>query len=117
MEKRQKRNLLLFIFLITFNFAFAQQDSLLAAKEFSPRHGLPNFFAKVKSGKPVKIAFLGGSITRAGNGYRDQVLQWFRSQYPNNQFEEIMAAVSGTGSDFGACRVKQHVIDHEPDLV
>jgi lysophospholipase L1-like esterase len=95
----------------------AQQDSLLPAKELSVRNGLPNFFAKVKAGKPVSIAFLGGSITRAGNGYRDQLLSWFRNQYPACQFKEIMAAVSGTGSDFGACRVQQHVIDHRPDLV
>ncbi|MGC4100348.1 SGNH/GDSL hydrolase family protein [Ferruginibacter sp.] len=95
----------------------AQQDSLLAAKEFTPRGGLPNFFAKIKAGKPVKIAFLGGSITRAGNGYRDQIQTWFKAQYPAVQFEEIMAAVSGTGSDFGACRVKKQVIDHQPDLV
>lgn len=119
MEKFKKRKLLLLLCLFTFNFLFAQQqaDSLFAAKEFSPRAGLPNFFAKIKSGKPVKIAFLGGSITRAGNGYRDQILQWFKAQYPVNQFEEIMAAVSGTGSDFGACRVTKQVIDHQPDLV
>ena len=92
-------------------------DSLLPAKEFSARGGLPNFFAKVKAGKPVRVAFLGGSITRAGNGYRDQLMGWLRNQYPATHFEEIMAAVSGTGSDFGACRVKQHVIDHKPDLV
>ncbi|MBS1563581.1 MAG: SGNH/GDSL hydrolase family protein, partial [Bacteroidetes bacterium] len=92
-------------------------DSLLPAKELSIRGGLPNFFARIASGKPVRVAFLGGSITRAGGGYRDQILAWLRSQYPAVQFEEIMAAVSGTGSDFGACRVKQHVIDKNPDLV
>jgi lysophospholipase L1-like esterase len=97
--------------------ALDEAESLLPARELSARGGLPNFFAKIKAGKPVRIAFLGGSITRAGNGYRDQVLSWFRSRYPANRFEEIMAAVSGTGSDFGACRVQQHVIDHKPDLV
>jgi hypothetical protein len=88
-----------------------------AAKELSIRSGLPNFFTKLKAHKPVNVAFLGGSITRAGNGYRDQLLSWFRNQYPASQFTEIMAAVSGTGSDFGACRVQQQVIDHKPDLV
>jgi lysophospholipase L1-like esterase len=117
--QKNKNKLLLWVCLFAFNLAFTQgqADSLFAAKEFSPRYGLPNFFAKIKAGKPVKIAFLGGSITRAGNGYRDQILQWFKTQYPANRFEEIMAAVSGTGSDFGACRVKQHVTDHQPDLV
>lgn len=95
----------------------AQTDSLLPAKELSIRKGLPNFFAKVKAGKTTRVAFLGGSITRAGNGYRDQLLSWFRNTYPQCKFEEIMAAVSGTGSDFGACRVQHHVIDHRPDLV
>lgn len=95
----------------------AQTDSLAPAKELSARNGLPNFFSKIKNNKTVRVAFLGGSITRAGNGYRDQILTWFREQYPSAKFEEIMAAVSGTGSDFGACRVQQHVIDHKPDLV
>lgn len=97
--------------------AGAQADSLAPAKELSARNGLPNFFAKIKNNKTLRVAFLGGSITRAGNGYRDQVMTWFREQYPSAKFEEIMAAVSGTGSDFGASRVKQHVIDHKPDLV
>ena len=109
--------IILFIVLYTYSTGRGQTDSLQAAVEFSRRGGLPNFFAKVKAGKPVKIAFLGGSITRAGNGYRDQILQWCRNQYPAADFGEIMAAVSGTGSDFGACRVRQQVIDHHPDLV
>ena len=108
---------LVYLFAMHVAAAQSQPDSLVAAKEFSPRGGLPNFFAKVNSGNPVKIAFLGGSITRAGNGYRDQILSWFKNQYPSTQFEEIMAAVSGTGSDFGACRVKKQVIDYHPDLV
>lgn len=44
-------------------------------------------------------------------------MEWLRGQYPGTPFEEIMAAVSGTGSDFGACRVNEHVIAHKPDLV
>ncbi len=95
----------------------AQGDSLLPAKEITVRNGLPNFYKKLKAGKEVKIAFLGGSITRAGNGYRDQLLKSLREQYPSNSITEIMAAVSGTGSDFGACRVNEHVIRHQPDLL
>lgn len=97
--------------------SFAQSDSLLPAKEMTVRNGLPNFYKKLKEGKEVKIAFLGGSITRAGNGYRDQLLKSLRGQYPYNTITEIMAAVSGTGSDFGACRVDEHVIRHKPDLL
>lgn len=105
------------VLLLNAGAAFSQTDSLLSARELTVRKGLPNFFAAIHSGKPVRIAFLGGSITRAGNGYRDQLQTWLKKQYPSAQFEEIMAAVSGTGSDFGACRVRQHVIDRDPDLV
>lgn len=94
-----------------------QKDSLVPAKEVTARGGLPNFSRKVAEGKTVRISFLGGSITRAGNGYRSQILEKLRQEYPNTTFEEIMAAVSGTGSDYGACRVKQHVIDLKPDLL
>lgn len=113
----------LLIFFICILFAgisftsFAQVDSLLPAKESTIRAGLPNFYKKLKEGKEVKIAFLGGSITRAGGGYRDQLLKSLREQYPSDSITEIMAAVSGTGSDFGACRVKEHVIQHRPDLL
>ncbi|MEO5681762.1 MAG: SGNH/GDSL hydrolase family protein [Chitinophagaceae bacterium] len=105
--------------LVSSNLAVSQAipDSLLPAQEFSARGGLPNFSAKIAAGKSIRIAFLGGSITRAGGGYRDQVLSWFKNQYPASQFTEIMAAVSGTGSDFGACRVEQQVINYAPDLV
>ena len=33
------------------------------AVESHPRQGLPNFFAKLKQGKDVRIAYFGGSIT------------------------------------------------------
>lgn len=124
MQKKRVKGLLWMKQIVSFVFVLAfvattqaQTDSLRPAKELAVRGGLPNFFAKLRAGKKVNIAFLGGSITRAGGGYRDQVMKWFRDQYPSHSFEEIMAAVSGTGSDFGACRVQQHVIDHKPDLV
>ena len=35
------------------------------------RAGLPNFFNKILSGHPVRIAYIGGSITEAKDGWRD----------------------------------------------
>jgi hypothetical protein len=41
-----------------------QSFSLVAAKECRPRGGLPNFLMKARTpGAPVKVAYLGGSIT------------------------------------------------------
>lgn len=86
------------------------------AEEFRPRGGLPNLFAKLQAGGPVRIAYLGGSITAAA-GWRPKTLAWFRAQYPQAQVVEINAAISGTGSDYGACRVRGDVLAKNPDLV
>ena len=86
------------------------------AEELRVRDGLPNLLAKLKAGKPVRIAYLGGSIT-AANGWRPKTLAWFKSQYPTADVIEINAAISGTGSDYGACRLAADVLAQNPDLV
>jgi lysophospholipase L1-like esterase len=85
-------------------------------EEFRPRDGLPNLFAKLQAGGPVRIAYLGGSIT-AAQGWRPKTLAWFKAQYPKAAVSEINAAISGTGSDYGACRVRGDVLAQAPDLV
>lgn len=84
--------------------------------ELNVRGGLPNFYQKLESGKPVKIAYFGGSIT-AQNGWRPQSLDYFRKLYPNNKIDQIHAAIGGTGSELGAFRLEQDVLRHKPDLV
>lgn len=95
--------------------AVAEYDPA-TTQELRIRDGLPNFFAKLKAGQTVRIAYLGGSIT-AANGWRPKTLEWFRTQYPNAQIIEINAAISGTGSDYGACRLEHDVLSKSPDLV
>ena len=86
------------------------------AEELRVRDGLPNFFAKLEAGGPVRIAYLGGSIT-AASGWRPKTLAWFKSQFPKAEVVEINAAISGTGSDYGACRIAHDVLARNPDLV
>ena len=59
--------------------------------ELNIRGGLPNFYQKLESGKPVRIAYFGGSIT-AQNGWRPQSLDYFRKLYPNSRIDQIHAA-------------------------
>ena len=87
-----------------------------AAEELRVRDGLPNFFARLAAGGPVRIAYLGGSIT-AANGWRPKSFAWFKKQYPKAELVEINAAISGTGSDYGACRLATDVLARNPDLV
>ena len=86
------------------------------AIESHPRQGLPNFFAKLKQGKDVRIAYFGGSIT-AQDGWRPKTLRWFQEQFPNLRVSQINAAIGGTGSDLGVFRCGQDVLAEHPDLV
>ncbi|WP_421829174.1 SGNH/GDSL hydrolase family protein [Larkinella sp.] len=98
-------------------FAQVQTDTLSESREFLGRAGLPNFFQKAQKGGPVSIAYFGGSITEAGNGWREQSLNWLQQQYPKANLTHINAAIGGTGSDLGVFRLKEHVLVHKPDLV
>jgi lysophospholipase L1-like esterase len=85
--------------------------------ECTPRGGLPHFLKKLKTpGADVRIAYFGGSIT-AQEGWRPRTLAYFQKTYPQAKVSQINAAIGGTGSDLGVFRLKQDVLDHQPDLV
>ena len=84
--------------------------------EFYPRGGLPNVAAKGAAGQPLRVAFLGGSIT-AAEGWRVHTRENLRKQFPKSTVTEIFAAVSGTGSNFGAARLERDVLSKKPDLL
>jgi len=77
---------------------------------------LGRVFTKLKAGRPVTVAYFGGSIT-AASGYRVQVTRWFREHFPKAEVREVNAAIGGTGSDLGAFRCGVDVAAHDPDLV
>lgn len=90
--------------------------ALRDAVELSTRGGLPNVFRKLKTGGPVKVAYLGGSITEQ-KGWRAQSREWLQKKYPDAQVTEINAAIGGTGSDLGVFRVENDVLRGKPDLL
>lgn len=108
--------LLLLCLLAVIGVAAADPYPLRDAVECTPRAGLPNVAAKIAAGRPVKVAYLGGSIT-AAPGWRVKTLAWFQKQYPTAQFSEIHAAIGGTGSDLGVYRLGFDVLRHQPDLL
>lgn len=91
-------------------------EPVRSAVECTPRGGLPNVFAKLKAGEPVKVAYLGGSITEQ-KGWRVLSLKWLREKYPSATIEEINAAIGGTGSDLGVYRLEKDVLRFKPDLL
>lgn len=107
----------LMILLATGLSVHAQSDSLSQARECRPRNGLPNFFHKLQSGKTATIAYLGGSITEAKDGWREHSASWLQKQYPAAAIQSINAAIGGTGSDFGVFRLRKQILEHNPDLL
>lgn len=96
--------------------ACGEEPDRRAAIECRPRGGLPNLLARIESGQPISIAYLGGSIT-AAPGWRVQSREWFASTFPAARFQEINAAIGGTGSDLGVFRLQNDVLRHDPDLM
>lgn len=90
---------------------------LVPAQECRPRGGWPNFLAKAATpGAEVRVAYFGGSIT-AQPGWRPKSLAFLQQTFPTAKFIEINAAIGGTGSDLGVCRLKPDVLERRPDLV
>lgn len=84
---------------------------------FVPRKGLPNIYRKLSGGKEVTIAYLGGSITEAAKGWRDQSAYKLREKFPAAKINTINAGIGGTGSDLGVFRLRSQVLGEKPDLV
>jgi lysophospholipase L1-like esterase len=86
-------------------------------QECTVRGGLPNFFAKVQAGKPVTIGYIGGSITQGIYCYRSQSAKYINAIYPGIKKTWLNAGVSGTGTDLGACRINDQLLQYHPDLI
>jgi lysophospholipase L1-like esterase len=110
-----KLSLLLFLYVLSLH--LSAQVTVKDLAEFNQRDGLPNFFKKIKSGKEVSVAYLGGSITEAENGWRDLTFDWLQSYYPQTKFKQINATIGGTGSSLGVFRLDRDVLAFRPDLV
>lgn len=85
--------------------------------EFIARAGLNNFLYATKHQKNIKVGFIGGSITKADDGYRPQLLSYLQQLFPQNNFIGLNAGISGTGSDLGACRLKEQLLIHQPEII
>ncbi|MBD0258328.1 MAG: SGNH/GDSL hydrolase family protein [Cytophagales bacterium] len=89
-----------------------------AVPECQTRNGLPGTAARLaRPGDTLRIAYLGGSITQAAGGWREQSVAALAGRHPRNPVTHVNAGVGGTGSDLGAFRLAGDVLGHRPDLV
>jgi lysophospholipase L1-like esterase len=112
------------------------------AEKAIPMKQFTTLAQKMKSGAPVTVAYLGGSITNGagthpqkGTGplgeydysdydpekhsWRALTFAWLKENYETRpgQFEMIHAALGGTGSELGAYRYALDVGPSDPDLL
>ena len=104
--------------LMTGAFAGTASSSAVAgmAQEVRVREGIGQTLAKLEAGKPVTVAYLGGSITEM-NGWRNMTTDWLRKAWPQAKVMEVHAAIGGTGSDLGVFRLGHDVLAKNPDLL
>lgn len=108
---------LLMMFSASCLFAQAPYDhDVSKAEELRVRDGLPNLFQDLKAGKDITVGYIGGSITNGGL-WRSKTFDWLKSEYPNAKLRQVNAAMGGTGPDFGACRIGNHLLAHDPDMI
>ncbi len=89
-----------------------------AVSECQPRDGLSGTAARLaRPGDTLRIAYLGGSITQAAGGWREQSVAAIAGLHPRNPVTHVNAGVGGTGSDLGAFRLAGDVLQGRPNLV
>ncbi|MBQ7918388.1 MAG: SGNH/GDSL hydrolase family protein [Lachnospiraceae bacterium] len=78
---------------------------------------------KAQAGEEITVATIGGSITEGyssstfGNCYATIFYSWWESCFPDTKVNYINAGIGGTPSYLGVHRVKQQVLDENPDVV
>jgi lysophospholipase L1-like esterase len=85
---------------------------------------LTSFHELAQEGRPLKVAFFGGSLTWGANAsdpettsWRGRMMRWLLAKYPKSQFTFIDAAIGGTGSALALSRIDRDVVPQKPDLV
>lgn len=87
------------------------------SQDFVVRDGIGNVMAKLRAGEEVRVAYLGGSITETGDGWRPQTTAMLAKRWPDARIHEIHAAIGATGSEIGVYRMERDVLQYKPDLL
>ncbi|MDE6607708.1 MAG: SGNH/GDSL hydrolase family protein [Lachnospiraceae bacterium] len=96
----------------------------------SKEDSLAKVMKKAAQGEKVTIAVIGGSITQGtiSSGaqdaeisekkcYAELFFSWWSATFPDTEFTFINAGIGATDSYLGVHRVREEVLDEEPDLV
>lgn len=88
------------------------QKPLMLKKEYKKTYGYDKL---IDDKEDITVAFIGGSLTQGGNYTTPFIEAW--SKQREGKITVINAGIGGTGSNFGAMRLKDDVLVHKPDIV
>ncbi len=80
-----------------------------AAACIALRSDLTNSRLRFTQDKEARVAFLGGSITWAPNGWRDMTCERLAKRFPRTRFDFVNAGISSTDSTLGPFRLGDDV--------
>jgi len=84
--------------------------TLPCEKYIALRDGLPNCRIRFANGKKGRVAFLGGSITWADNGWRSMVCEDLKRRFPQTQFDFVNAGIPSTDTALAPFRFDDTVL-------
>ncbi len=86
-------------------------------------HALKEVMRKAATGGPVKVGFIGGSITQGYSAsdwnkcYARLTADWFEEKFPEAEIEYINAGIGATTSQYAAARADRDLLCYDPDVV
>lgn len=99
----------------------------MATPAFSAPYAGPSFGEldrEAMQGKPMRVVFLGGSLTWGANASNPQktsmraiVGRYLQQRWPRTSVQLFDAAIGGTGSDLALFRLERDVLSEKPTLV
>jgi acyl-CoA thioesterase I len=96
--------------------AMCNEDEYKPAPNYVPSRDLSRFFAKIKSGQPVVVMGIGGSVTE-GHSWAAMSAERLQKRYPHNQISYVDGAYGGTPPWQTVFRLRRDILPHKPDLV
>ncbi|SHL05626.1 Lysophospholipase L1 [Anaerocolumna jejuensis DSM 15929] len=91
--------------------------------DFGNLHRIGKTMKKAMSGEEITVGMIGGSITQGSLSstpktcYAYLVYEWWVRRFPGSKVHYINAGIGGTSSHFGAARVVEDLLVHQPDFV
>lgn len=105
--------------------AAAVQEPVHTPTPATAKDALSNTRYKLTVEKKLTVGYLGGSVTygtgasnESTKSWRALTTQWLKNTYPDAAVTEANAAIGGTGSLHGACRLQNDLLKpSNPDLI